>query len=252
MKVHLEEVSYAYRRTTILANINWEIGPGITGILGPNGAGKSTLLSLLATLQRPTSGRILLGDSDLNTIPGRKQARRELGLVPQRFTLAPEMRVHDTVAYAAWVHGVPDSECDMAAQRSLDEVGLDGRGRDRVRALSGGQRQRVGLAAALAHDPRVILLDEPTTGLDPGHRLRLRERLMRLAKGRTVVIASHLIEDIEHLCGAVGVLVEGRLAFTGSSAALHSLALDGGGTHAPGSTFERAYDALMTRLLGAS
>lgn len=79
MKVHLEEVSYAYRRTTILANINWEIGPGITGILGPNGAGKSTLLSLLATLQRPTSGRILLGDSDLNTIPGRKQRAVNLG-----------------------------------------------------------------------------------------------------------------------------------------------------------------------------
>ncbi|WP_207782453.1 ATP-binding cassette domain-containing protein [Phytoactinopolyspora limicola] len=246
--LRIEGVSYAYRRKSVLSDVTWTIQPGVTGILGPNGAGKSTLLSLMATLQKPSRGRIVLGDADLSTPSGRQSARRVLGLVPQRFTLAPEMRVHDTVAYAAWIHGVADRECDEAAARALDEVGLGDRGRDRVRALSGGQRQRVGLAAALAHDPQVILLDEPTAGLDPGHRLRLRERITHLAEGRTVVIASHLMEDIEHLCGHVGVLVEGRLAFTGGAAELHALAAEGIGADSPGSTFERAYDALMARL----
>ncbi|WP_228714344.1 MULTISPECIES: ATP-binding cassette domain-containing protein [Pseudonocardiaceae] len=249
VRVRFDEVSFSYRGRRALRDVTWGFGGGVTGLLGPNGAGKTTLLSLVVTLLRADSGRVYVGDHDLSTGAGRRQARRLLGFVPQRFSLAPEMRVGDTVTYAAWVHGVAERDCPQAAVRALEEVGLIDRREDPVRALSGGQRQRLGLAAALAHDPAVVVLDEPTVGLDPGQRLRLRERVAAVGERRTVLLASHLLEDIEHLCDRVGVLAGGAVVFDGTVAELSGL-IDGAAVPeaAPGSRFERAYDALIAKL----
>lgn len=249
MRVRFEDVSYRYGRKPALTGVTWSFGKGVTGLLGPNGAGKTTLLSLLVTLLRPRSGTLTIGDCDLSKPGHRHRARRSLGFVPQRFSLAPEMRVHDTVAYAGWVHGLQDAECVAAAYRALEDVGLADQAHDRVRTLSGGQRQRLGLAAALSHDPSVVVLDEPTVGLDPGQRLRMRERIAAVGRQRTVIISSHLMEDIEHLCQQVGVLAHGRLVFAGSSHDLDALidSTDTGGATL-GSRFERAYDILIERL----
>jgi ABC-2 type transport system ATP-binding protein len=249
MQVTIENVSFSYRRRKALNAVNWALDGGVTGLLGPNGAGKTTLLSLLVTLLKPKTGRISLGDHDLGTVSGRAKARRLLGFVPQRFSLASEMTVAETVAYAAWVHGLPDRDCAKAASRAIEEVALIDERAHPVRALSGGQRQRLGLAAALAHDPAVLILDEPTVGLDPGQRLKMRQRIAEIGEQRTVLLSSHLLEDIEHLCGRVGVLAQGRMVFDGDigelDALIESTPAD---TTVLGSRFERAYDSLITRL----
>lgn len=247
MDVVFEHVEHAYGRTRVLSDITWRITPGVVGLLGPNGAGKTTLLSLLVGLQRLEQGTITIGGHGLSTAAGRSAARQLLGFVPQRFSLVPEMRLQDTVAYAAWINGIDDIE--TAGFEALTEVGLDEHARTRVRTLSGGQRQRLGIAAALAHRPKVVVLDEPTVGLDPAQRLRVREMIAAIGEQRTVVLSSHLLEDVAHLCQHVGVLASGKLAFDGTIEQFQT-ALDSVDTTSStlGSRFELAYEALLTRL----
>ncbi|RKS06902.1 ABC-2 type transport system ATP-binding protein [Nocardiopsis sp. Huas11] len=249
IRVTAEGLVFGYRgRRGVLDGLTWTIEPGVTGLLGPNGAGKSTLLSLIVTLLPVRGGRLLIGEHDLSTAVGRSRARRELGFVPQRFSLAGELTVADTVAYAAWAHGLDRRECGRAALRALESVDLAGLADRRTRTLSGGQRQRVGIAAALAHDPRVLILDEPTAGLDPGQRLRVREVVAGLSEDRTVLVSTHLIEDVAHLCSRVGVLAGGRIEFHGTFPELESLIEDTPEGSRYGSGFERAYGRLIARV----
>lgn len=249
MDVEFDRVVFSYGHHRALDEVTWRIGTGVSGLLGPNGAGKTTLLSLLATLERPSSGHVRIGEHDLGSAAGRSAARGLLGFVPQRFSLAPEMRVRDTVAYTAWINGLADGDCLTAAQPALAHVGLEDRARSRVRTLSGGQRQRLGIAAALAHDPPVVVLDEPTVGLDPTQRLRVREMIARIGRRRTVLLSSHLLEDIAQLCTQVAVLAEGRTVFTGTQERFRNTletTAGPGEDEVLGSGFERAYDALVS------
>lgn len=215
----------------------------MVGLLGPNGSGKTTLLSALATMGVITSGSIRVGGHDLSTPDGRRDARKLVGWLPQRFDLASTMTVIDAVRYAAWANGVPAAESRSAAERALAVVDLTGRAYDRVRRLSGGQRQRVGLAASVAHDPRVVLLDEPTVGLDPEQRVRFRSYLRAAGTGRTTIMATHLLEDVRQTCDRLVVLLHGRVAFDGLSA---DLAARGEGIDDPlESPFERGYRLLL-------
>ncbi|MBB5157123.1 ABC transporter ATP-binding protein [Saccharopolyspora phatthalungensis] len=249
MQATFEHVSFYYGKRKALDDVTWQVRPGTVGLLGPNGAGKTTLLSLLVTLAKPKGGRITLGEHDLASSAGRREARKLLGFVPQRFSLAGELRLRDTVEYAAWVNGTPEPGLSAAADRALSEVGLADRARSRVRSLSGGQRQRLGVAAALAHDPKVVVLDEPTVGLDPGQRLRVRELVASIGRKRTVVLSSHLLEDISHLCQRVAVLAEGKLVFDGSVTQFQALVDNtDDGSATMGSGFERAYETLIARL----
>ncbi|WP_159941627.1 MULTISPECIES: ATP-binding cassette domain-containing protein [unclassified Nocardiopsis] len=261
MRVTAEHLEFGYRgrgkalgrapgkdRGRVLDDLSWTVGPGVTGLLGPNGSGKTTFLSLVVTLLPVRRGRLLIGGHDLSTASGRAGARRVLGFLPQRFTLAGELTVADTIAYAAWAHGVDRRACADAAGCAMELVGLADLAGRRTRTLSGGERRRVGIAAALAHDPRVLVLDEPTAGLDPGQRLRVREAVARLGRDRTVLVSTHLVEDAAHLCDGVGVLAGGRIGFHGTFPELEALTADGSGGSASGSGFERAYDRLVARL----
>ncbi|WP_312865089.1 ATP-binding cassette domain-containing protein [Saccharothrix tamanrassetensis] len=222
----------------MLSGVDWVVGTGVTGLLGPNGAGKTTLLSLLVGLEKPDSGVLRFEGATSGAI----------GFVPQRFSLVGGMRVLDTVAYAAWVNGVDRVDCAVAAVRALAAVRLDDLAAARVRTLSGGQRQRLGVAAALAHEPDLLVLDEPTVGLDPAQRMRLREVIADIGRTRTVLLSTHLIEDISHLCQRVGVLAEGRLVFDGTEAELTDLVDSTPSPGVLGSPFERAYHALVAKL----
>lgn len=246
MDVQAEGVCYAYGSRQVLNDLTWQVRPGITGLLGPNGAGKTTLLSLLVTIHRLRTGTIRVGEHDLGSRDGRQAARRVIGYLPQRFTLVGSMLVHDTVAYAAWLNGLPYRSCADAARRALELVGLDDRQRSRVRTLSGGMRQRLGIAAALAHEPEVVVLDEPTVGLDPSQRLRLREIIHQIGQGRTVVLSTHLVEDVAHLCDTVAIIDQGEIRFSGTAERLMSL-IDNvpGDSAARGSALERAYDRFL-------
>ncbi|MGW5055580.1 ATP-binding cassette domain-containing protein [Actinokineospora sp. NPDC004072] len=225
-----DDVSYSYRRKRVLSHLNWVVPQGITGLVGPNGAGKSTLLALLVGLRKPQSGTVAVAGSG-----------RRVGYLPQRFSLVPSMKVRDTVAYAGWLNGLPKRAAFAAADRALAVVDLQERAGAAVRTLSGGLRQRVGIAAAVVHDPEIVVLDEPTVGLDPGQRVRLRKLIARVGEERTVVLATHLVEDVATLCSTVSVLDEGTMRFHGGIGDLV------GGAEVTTAGLEAAYE----RLLGA-
>jgi ABC-2 type transport system ATP-binding protein len=250
MKIKVTDVSAGYGRVVVLSDLNWLIVPGVNGLLGPNGAGKTTLLHLLAGITRPWHGTIT-ADADGASVPStHKSYARRIGFVPQHFTFAAEMRLLDTVTYAAWVNGVPRKNCVPAALTALGQVNLAEKAQLRVRSLSGGQRQRLGLATALAHDPELLILDEPTVGLDPTQRLRLREVIASVGADRPVVLSTHLVEDVTHLCQRVGILAGGRMAFDDNVDALARLVAHGDPGHGPGSAFEQAYAGIVERLGG--
>lgn len=238
MTVHATDVIVKYRRTEVIRGVTVRFRPGITGLLGPNGAGKTTLLSVLASVLKPSSGKVSVAGHDLASPSGRQHARRLIGWLPQRFDLSGGMTVHDTVSYAAWCNGLDVRDIDTAARRALAVVDLTDRARDRVRRLSGGQRQRLGLAAVLAHDPPVLLLDEPTSGLDPEQRVRFLAHVRDAAAGRTVILSTHLLDDVDRLCERVCVLTEGVVRFDGPTAAMRALAPQGSSGASP---IEAAY-----------
>ncbi|OFE17760.1 hypothetical protein BA895_14290 [Humibacillus sp. DSM 29435] len=224
-------LSVGFRGTRrALDDVSFAVDGGVVGILGPNGAGKTTLLSVLATALRVPAGQAWVGGHDVGTPSGRRAARGLIGWLPQRFDLAGGMSVQDTVAYAAWSNGADPAQSFVLAQDALALVDLSDRARERVRRLSGGQRQRLGLAAAVAHRPPVLLLDEPSVGLDPQQRLRFRASIRAAASDRIVLLSSHLLEDVAQVCDRVAVMDRGRVLFLGSTAELAALgqSSDGG------------------------
>ncbi|ASU84875.1 hypothetical protein CDO52_20620 [Nocardiopsis gilva YIM 90087] len=229
MKVLAEGVKFSYsKESKVLDRASWVVHSGVAGLVGENGSGKTTLLSIIATLKRPQRGRLIVGGQDLTRASGRRAARRLIGFVPQNYTLARELTVVDTVAYTAWVSGVGRDACDAAAERALGLVGLTGRERRRIHALSADERRRVGVAAALAHDPEILVMDAPAEGLDEEQRARLRVIVARLARDRTVILSASAMADIADMCDEVAVLAGGRIVFRGSPTAAAEAPLESG------------------------
>jgi ABC-2 type transport system ATP-binding protein len=242
----ISAVDFSYGRRQVLSDISWELGTGVTGLLGPNGAGKTTLINLLVGITKPSSGNITISGIDGVT---RSVRDANIGFVPQRFSVAGELRVLDTIAYAAWINGVAPKLCAASALAALDTVHLGDQASQRVRQLSGGQRQRLGIAAALSHAPDVLVLDEPTVGLDPGQRVRARGIIQEIGKRVPVLLSTHLIEDVSHLCTRVGVIVDGRLVFDGPQEQLETKLDEQPDTdQGLGSRFERSYQSLITEM----
>jgi len=208
------DVSFAYGSRLVLDGFSFQAGRGIIGLLGPNGAGKSTLLNVLATVRRPRSGTVLY-DGVASERAQLNRVRRRLGFLPQRFDLMSGSTCQANVAYAAWCHGVDAARCDRAAADALAMVNLSARADARVGTLSGGQRQRVGVACAIAHSPDIVLLDEPTVGLDPAQRIDLRNHLSAIAETACVVVSTHLVEDLVAMTADVIVINRGRKVFQG-------------------------------------
>lgn len=247
MRIDITHLSYRYRRgIDAVHDVDLAIADGVTGLLGPNGAGKTTLLSLLTGILKPASGQIVM--DGIARAPRQTARPYSIGFLPQRFSFANEMRCIDAIAYAAWVHGRANRELTALAQQALETVDLADKANQRIKSLSGGQRQRLGIAAALAHDPDLLVLDEPTVGLDPAQRLRLRETIRAIGDSRPVILSTHLIEDVTHVCDRVAVLSRGRLAFDGTVTELVNRAAHAGGPTGPGSAFERAYVQLIDEL----
>ena len=220
----LTGVGKAFGRTRALDAVELELQPGITGLLGPNGAGKTTLLRILATVLAPDTGRVQLLGLAPHDAGERLAIRRRLGYLPQDAGLHRGFTAFEFVDYVAILKEMTDSDSRHAeVRRVLDLVDLgDVRGR-KIKTLSGGMRRRVALAQALLGEPDLLLLDEPTAGLDPEQRLRFRE-LVSAAPHQTVVISTHQTEDVAALCARVVVLDHGRVRFDGTPRDLAHLA----------------------------
>jgi ABC-2 type transport system ATP-binding protein len=213
-----EAVRVRYGATAALDDIDLTISPGITGLLGPNGAGKTTLLRVIATAQRPDAGTIRVGAHEATGGLGERTAvRRMVGYMPQEVGFPRGMTAFSFLDYIAVLKEWDDQARRHAeVRRVLEAVQLGDRAGAKVRTLSGGQRRRLALAQALIGDPALLILDEPTTGLDPEQRAVLRALLSGRAGDRTVLLATHQTEDVAALCERVIVMVGGRVRFDGA------------------------------------
>ncbi len=216
--VQLRGVSKRYGRTRALVDVDLAFDHGVTGLLGPNGAGKTTLLRIVATSIAADDGEVRLLGHDPNSSHADVTAvRRELGYLPQELGYPSDMTTFGFVEYVAVLKEWNDRERRAAeVRRVLDVVDLTDQATVRVSRLSGGQRRRVGLAQALLGDPRVLVLDEPTTGLDPAQRADLRRTLSTLGHRSTVLLSTHQTEDVAALCERVVVLAGGAVRFDGA------------------------------------
>lgn len=211
MQIRVEDLNKIYGRNRALEQVSFLIGEGITALLGPNGAGKTTLLSILATLIEPTSGRASVGGYDVCS--QRREVRQILGFLPQDFGLYDRLTAYEFLDYMSVLKGIRNRR--QCVQWALEQVGLEHHARQRIGTFSGGMRQRLGIAQALLNTPPVLIVDEPTSGLDPAERNRFRQLLIRLAANRTVILATHLVEDVSLAAERVIVLHQGRIRFNG-------------------------------------
>ncbi|MFI6484196.1 ABC transporter ATP-binding protein [Nonomuraea sp. NPDC050663] len=221
--VQADGLSLRFRRTMALQEVSFTLDDGVTGLLGPNGAGKTTLLRILATAIPADAGRLRILGADPRNAAGRLAVRRRLGYLPQNPGFHQHFTAFEFVDYIAILKEIVDGRHDEV-RRVLHAVGLDDQRGKKIKALSGGMRQRVGLAAALLDDPALVILDEPTVGLDPEQRLRFRELIADIGEGRTVLLSTHQTEDVATVCRRVIVLNQGRIRFDGEPSELAGMA----------------------------
>jgi ABC-2 type transport system ATP-binding protein len=218
----LDRVSRWYGNVVAVNDISFSLGAGITGLLGPNGAGKTTILHLLAGLLRPSAGRVLIGG---RPAWGNPAIYRDLGLVPEREAVHAFLTGRQFVELAARLQGLPDAEA--ATARAIAIVDLESAADRAVGTYSKGMRQRAKIAAALVHDPSILLLDEPFNGMDPRQRLHMMDLLRSMAAaGRTILFSSHILEEVERLADGILVIYAGRLAAAGDFREIRRLMTD--------------------------
>jgi ABC-2 type transport system ATP-binding protein len=215
--VVVDDLVQAFGRVRALDGVTLRARPGVTGLLGPNGAGKTTLLRVLATVLAPQQGRVRLLGLDPSDPGERREIRRRLGYLPQDPGYSRSFTAFELVDYIAVLKEMTDRrERHDEVRRVLELVDLGDVSGRKVKALSGGMRRRLGLAQALLRDPELVVLDEPTVGLDPEQRLRFRDLVSRAGEDRTVVLSTHQTEDVAALCEHVVVVDRGRALFSGS------------------------------------
>ena len=205
----VEHVTKRYGAFTALEDISLTFSPGVYGLLGPNGAGKTTLMKLLATLLFPTKGQILWDGEDILALGA--DYRGLLGYLPQQFGYYPNYTPRQFLRYAAALQCIPKREAEGRISRLLELVGLGEDGDRKLRKFSGGMIQRVGIAAAMLNDPRLLILDEPTAGLDPRERVRFRNLIHSLAEDRIVLLSTHIVSDVETIAGQIVMFKDHRL-----------------------------------------
>ena len=219
MQLQIENLSKTYRgNLRALRDFQLQMGPGVLGLLGPNGAGKSTLMRILATITQPTAGRALWNGTDIARNPD--ALRAVLGYLPQDFGVYPNLSAAEFLEYLAAVKGIGAASARKRVAELLELVNLAGVARRPLGGFSGGMRQRVGIAQALLNDPKLLIVDEPTAGLDPEERVRFRNLLSELSGERIVLLSTHIVSDVEAVATSIALIVGGRLVAHGAPEAL--------------------------------
>ncbi len=214
MEIVIDNLSKKYGKKEAIKNLSLKIPSGMYGLLGRNGAGKTSLMRILATLSVPTSGDIWLNGVSIKET---MKIREMVGYLPQDFSMYRSMTVLGAMDYLGLLSDIPDGVRKERIDELLEKVNLKDNAKTKIKALSGGMKRRLGIAQALLHNPEILIVDEPTAGLDPEERIRFRNLLSDFADDRIVLLSTHIASDIESTCNKVAVLNDGRLIFHGST-----------------------------------
>jgi ABC-2 type transport system ATP-binding protein len=242
VNVELTDLTRRFGRTQAVAGVSLETGPGVFGLLGPNGAGKTSLLRMMATVIPPSSGSLRLLGRDPDDYGPRREIRRRLGYLPQNLGYYPGFTVAEFAEYFALLKEVPAGRVPAAVAAAVDRVALGVKAKAKLRTLSGGMLRRAGIAQAIVNEPQLLLLDEPTAGLDPEQRVAFRALLRDLGQAATVVVSTHLVEDVGAACTEVAVMDNGKVVFQGTP---DELTARGAGHPVGDSPLERGYSAVL-------
>lgn len=216
MGIKIEDLTVTFKnKVTAIHHANLEIPKGIFGLLGENGAGKTTLMRVLTTVLSPTSGTVTL-----DGMPYREEnyekIQKKIGYLPQEIDLYPNLSVQECLEYMGDLSGIPKQTCKERVRYYLEKTSLLEHRTKKMKQLSGGMKRRAGLVQALLNEPEFLIVDEPTTGLDPEERIRIRNLLVDFAKGRTVLFSSHVVEDLTAVCNQLAVMKKGKFLYSGN------------------------------------
>ena len=214
MEIVIDNLSKRYGKKEAIKNLSLKIPSGMYGLLGRNGAGKTSLMRILAALSVPTNGDIWLNGVSMKETA---KIREMVGYLPQDFSMYRSMTVFGAMDYLGLLSDIPKEIRKERIDELLEKVNLKDNAKTKIKALSGGMKRRLGIAQALLHNPQILIVDEPTTGLDPEERIRFRNLLSDFADDRIVLLSTHIASDIESICDGVAVLNDGRLLFHGST-----------------------------------
>lgn len=214
MEIVIKNLSKNYGRKAALKNVSVTIHSGMYGLLGRNGAGKTSLMRILATLSVPSGGEVSMNGISIKETG---KIREIIGYLPQNFSFYRNMSVYDAMDYLGLLSNLPDKIRKERITSLLEWVNLKENVRTKIKALSGGMKQRLGIAQALLHDPQILIVDEPTAGLDPEERIRFRNLLSEFAEDRIVILSTHISSDVEASCENIGVLDNGKMIWNGAT-----------------------------------
>lgn len=210
--IHISDLCKRFGDKVALDHVSLDISQGMFGLLGPNGAGKTTLMKILATLLKKSEGKVEICGM---TVENSSKIRSLIGYLPQDFSMYGNMNAYDALDYLATLSGMSKAVRKVKVPETLKKVNLLEQRKTKVRAMSGGMKRRLGIAQAIIHDPKIIIVDEPTAGLDPEERVRFRNMLCEIAKEKIVLLSTHIVGDIEATCEEIAVLNHGRIIFRG-------------------------------------
>ena len=212
MELIIDRLTKQFQNKIAVDRVSLRLNNGVYGLLGTNGAGKTTLMRMLCGILQPTSGTIAFDGMDVSE----EGYRAILGYLPQDFGYYPEFTAMDFLIYMAALKGLPKPSAKRRANELLELVGLEDMGRKKIKTFSGGMKQRLGIAQALLNNPKLLILDEPTAGLDPKERVRFRNLIQQLGKDSIVLLSTHIVSDIEHIADEVLMMKDGTLIYNGT------------------------------------
>ncbi len=215
MELTIQNLAKTFGDLRAVEGVNFTMTSGVYGLLGVNGAGKTTLMRMLTTLIRPTSGDILWDGRDIFALEG--EYRKILGYLPQDFGYYPDFSVCDYLLYIASIKGLRPAVARERVKLLLKQVGLFGARNQKMKTLSGGMKRRAGIAQAMLNDPRILILDEPTAGLDPSERIRFRNLISELSEDRIVLLSTHIVSDIEYIANEILLMRDGAITLSGTA-----------------------------------